>query len=66
MTRASNSPIGAATAAVATVRKQVSVADRHLADALDHLEAAATVLDGLAAVRMEDARDVHQEDAGKE
>lgn len=44
-------PIGAATAAVEAARRQVGVADRHLADALDHLTAAAVVLDRITASR---------------
>ena len=47
----SQQPIGAATAAVEAARRQVNVADRHLADALNHLAAAAEVLDSLTSRR---------------
>lgn len=64
MTPPNTSPIGAATAAVASARLQVAEADGHLSKALDHLAAAASVLDRLAADRRDEDERVHQADTG--
>lgn len=53
MSQPNSNPIGAATAAVEAARQQIGVADRHLADALDHLASATEILDGLTASRAE-------------